>query len=147
MAGPATEALFLASRVEEIDGARRWVTERVRAAGFGADDVWALELALTEALANVIQHAYGGDPEQRIALELRVAEDRAEVTVRDSGAPFDPHAYEPEPLDTPRSGGYGVHLIREILDEVAAEPAAGGGTQLRLVKYRSPGSPPPRSRP
>jgi anti-sigma regulatory factor (Ser/Thr protein kinase) len=145
VAGPATEALSLASRVEEIDGARRWVTERIRAAGFGDDDVWALELALTEALANVIHHAYGGDPGQRIELELRVGEERAEVTIRDYGAPFDPHAYEPEPLDTPRSGGYGVHLIREVLDEVAAEPAAGGGTQLRLTKYRSPGSPPPRS--
>ncbi len=147
MPGSATDSFSLASRVEQIDGARRWLTGHVRAAGFRDDDVWALELALTEALANVVNHAYGGDPEQRIELELRLAGDRVDVTIRHGGVPFDPHDYEPAPLDTPRSGGYGVHLMREVMDEVAASAAPEGGTQLRLTKYRSPGVQRPRSRP
>lgn len=146
MTGSVTDTFSLASRVKEIDGARRWMTGRVRAAGFGDDDVWALELALTEALANVVNHAYGGDQEQRIELELRLTGDRVEVTIRHVGVPFDPADYEPAPLDTPRSGGYGVHLMREVMDEVAASAAPEGGTQLRLIKYRSPGIQPPRSR-
>ena len=147
MSGSATDSFSLASRVEEIDGARLWLTARMKAAEYGADDVWALELALTEALANVIRHAYAGDPTQRIDLELEVSADRTTVTITDSGAPFDPHDYEPAPLDTPRSGGYGVHLMREVMDEVAAGASPEGGTQLRLTKYRSPGIQPPRSRP
>lgn len=147
MTGLVNDTFSLASRVEEIDGARRWLTGHVRAAGFGDGDVWALELALTEALANVVHHAYGGDPTQRIDLELQVSGGSTTVTITDSGVPFDPHDYEPAPLDTPRSGGYGVHLIREVMDEVAASAAPGGGTRLRLTKHRSPGSRRPRSRP
>ena len=142
-----TDSFSLASRVEEIDGARLWLTARLRAAEYGDDDVWALELALTEALANVIHHAYGGDPTQRIDLELQVGPSRTTVTITDSGAPFDPHDYEPAPLDTLRSGGYGVHLMREVMDEVAASAAPEGGTRLRLTKYRSSRTQPPRSRP
>lgn len=147
MTGLVTDTFSLASRVEEIDGARLWLAAHVRTAGYGADDVWALELALTEALANVIHHAYGGDPTQRIDLELQVGAGRTTVTITDAGAPFDPHNHEPAPLDTPRSGGYGVHLMREVMDEVAASMAPGGGTRLRLTKYRSPGTQPRRSRP
>ena len=147
MPGSTTDSFSLASRVEEIDGARLWLAAHMRAAGYGDDDVWALELALTEALANVVHHAYGGDPTQRIDLELDVSPSRTTVTITDSGAPFDPAAYEPAPLDTPRSGGYGVHLMREVMDEVAATATPDGGTQLRLTKYRSPGIQPPRSRP
>lgn len=147
MPGSTADSFSLASRVEEIDGARLWLTAHVRAAGYGDDDVWALELALTEALANVIHHAYGGDPTQRIDLELQVGPSRTTVTITDSGARFDPSDYDPAPLDAPRSGGYGVHLMREVMDEVAASAAPDGGTQLRLTKYRSPGNQRPRSRP
>ena len=147
MPDSATYSFSLASRVDQIDGARLWLTARLRAAEYGDDDVWALELALTEALANVIHHAYGGDPTQRIDLELQVSPSRTTVTITDSGAPFDPAAYEPAPLDTPRSGGYGVHLIREVMDEIAASATPDGGTRLRLTKYRSSRTQPPRSRP
>jgi len=145
--GSASDSFSLASRVEAIDGARLWLTARLRTAEYGDDDVWALELALTEALANVIRHAYRGDPAQRIDLELHVSPKSTTVTITDSGAPFDPHDYEPASLDTPRSGGYGVHLMREVMDEVAASATPEGGTQLRLTKYRSPGVQTPRSRP
>ena len=52
--------------------------------------MWAIELALAEALSNVIRHGYGGAPDQEIRLALEVDAERLVVTVVDSAEPFAP---------------------------------------------------------
>ena len=64
------ESLTIASRRECIDEARHWVSAHARAAGFGPEATGEIELALTEALANVIEHGYGGDESREIALSV-----------------------------------------------------------------------------
>jgi serine/threonine-protein kinase RsbW len=125
----------LASRLEAIDDARRWAAGHARAAGLDDEETWALELALTEALANVVRHAYAGRPDGRIELGLHVDDDRTELTIRDWGTAFDPSTYDVPDLATPRAGGYGLHLMRELVDEIVAD-VSGEGTLLRLVTHR-----------
>jgi len=122
------------SRVGAIEDARRWVTGHLQPGGASADALWEIELAMTEALANVIKHAYGGDGSQRIDLALLVEDDRVEIEIVDSGAPFNPASYVPPDLEVASDRGYGVHLIDELMDEVDRQPAGDRGTRLRLVK-------------
>ena len=64
------DTLLVSSRLDQIGFARRWATKHAREAGFGDEDVWAIELALAEALSNVIRHGYGGAPDEEIRLAL-----------------------------------------------------------------------------
>ena len=132
----ASDTLTIASRTAAIDDARTWLTAFLVPAGASVEAVWATEMALTEALANVITHAYGGDESQKIHLSLELHDDRCEIVIVDSGRPFDESAYEPPDFTEARAGGYGVHLIGELMDEVERTVTPDGGTRLRLVKRR-----------
>lgn len=130
------DTLTIDSRVECIDDARRWVTERVRAAGFGDDPAQEIELALTEAIANVIEHAYQGADSERIEIAVVLGDDALRVTVRDWGRYFDPKSFRGRDLDDPGEGGYGVLLMSQLMDDVIREPQDSGGTLLTLLKQR-----------
>jgi serine/threonine-protein kinase RsbW len=132
----ASDTLSLPSRLSEIERARSWARGHAQAAGFGDDDAWAVELALAEALSNVIRHGYEGDPGQRIDLSIEVDADTFCVRVQDYGQVFDPHTIVPTDFETPGPGGYGLHLIEELMDEVKRDTSSGRGTVLRLVKHR-----------
>lgn len=136
MRAASPETLTIPSRLEAIDAARRWVSDRVRAAGFGEDPVGEIELALTEALANVIEHGYGGDASQQILLAVDLDPERLHVRVRDWGRSFDAGTYRPRDLDDPGEGGYGVYLMDQLMDDVTREAQPDGGTLLTLTKTR-----------
>jgi serine/threonine-protein kinase RsbW len=135
---PASSAdtLSLRSQLTEIAKARRWARGHAEAAGFDEFDVDAVELALAEALSNVIRHGYQGDPTKRIDLLVEVDAERLCVCVRDYGPPFEPPALVPTDFEMPGPGGYGLRLIEELMDEVKRDTSSGKGTVLRLVKHR-----------
>jgi serine/threonine-protein kinase RsbW len=129
--------LALESRLEEIARARHWVSAHARAAGFGDREVRNLGLAISEACANIIRHAYHGEDGHPIELHLAVDDTKLELRIRDHGAKFDQQAYQPPDLEQPQEGGYGVFIIRSLMDEVEYDTSGTAGTTLRLVKYRS----------
>lgn len=133
------DTFTIPSRVECIDDARGWVSGRARAAGFGDEAVGEVELALTEALANVIEHAYRGAAEERIEVAAGLDGDTLRVTVRDWGEYLDPASYRGRDLDDPGEGGYGVFLMTQLMDDVTREPQPDGGTLLTLTKARKDG--------
>jgi serine/threonine-protein kinase RsbW len=133
---PLSESLAIPSRTECIDDARRWVAAQSRGVGLHEDAVFELELALTEALANVIQHAYRGDRGQTIELSLTIDERRVELSLLDRGRRFRRSAHRAPDLDQPGEGNYGLDLIDQLSDEVHRRARPGGGTVLSLVKYR-----------
>jgi serine/threonine-protein kinase RsbW len=133
--GTWPETLVLPSRLEDIDTARRWAACLAQEAGADEDVVAALELALTEALSNIVRHAYDGDPGQEIDLALVITETWVEVSVRDRGRPFDEAAYRPPDPEHPGEGGYGVQLISDVMDHVNRTSLDGGGTLLEMRKY------------
>jgi anti-sigma regulatory factor (Ser/Thr protein kinase) len=130
------ETLQIPSKYEAIDEARRWVTERLKAAGFEDDPVGEVELALTEALANVIEHGYGGDGSGQIELTIDDLPDKLTVRVRDWGRSADEASFERRELDDPGEGGYGVYLMEQLMDDVTREAQPDGGTLLTMIKQR-----------
>jgi serine/threonine-protein kinase RsbW len=108
------------------------VAEAVRALArpvLGEDGAGDLELALVEAVTNVIRHGYGpeGGP---VKVEFRaVAGEGVTLRVRDwgrpipgealSGAGFHRFDFDAEDLDAIPSGGLGLSLIAAVMDDVA----------------------------
>lgn len=133
--------LELSATLDEVTRARTWALEQARAAGLAQDDVFALELALAESLTNVVRHAYGFEPPDRdgrdIEVRLQIDADELRVDVRDWGRQF---AMPPDAgnidLDEPRTGGYGLFLLKELMDEVVSDTSHSQGTTLRMGRRR-----------
>ncbi len=92
------------------------------------------ELAVYEACTNIVEHAYGNTSGRiEATVTLTSGPIRLIVDLVDSGAGFDLTAV-PEPnLDEPQIHGYGLFLVRELMDEVIYRSEAGRN-HWRLVK-------------
>jgi len=91
-------------------------------------------LAVDEALANVIRHAYKGHHDQEMELNCRIVDDRLEFTLLDYGEAPDPARICGQPLDEVSLSGRGTHLMKAVMDEMCYERVPRGN-QLKLIKY------------
>lgn len=101
--------------------------------GLKDEESRGVTLAVDEALANVIRHAYHGNHERTIRISCQGLADRLEFILLDQGEPPDPGRLEAHALDDVALGGRGTHIIRSVMDEVCYERVPGGN-QLRLSK-------------
>jgi len=121
------------ARLDRLGHARRWVGRQAAAVGFDEEAVAAWQLALDEALTNIIRHAYEGRGGP-IRVETDFDGERMRVVVEDEGLRFDLSAYAPPDLETASIGGYGIFLMQRVLDDVAYDTSPPKGTRLTLVK-------------
>ena len=132
----ATYRLALEGGLELASQIREWVREQARAEGLDEDAVGDVALAVTEAVSNIVRHAYDGRTSGRIEATLAVDDTALTLHLRDYGRKFDPATYQTPDLDTPAEGGYGIFLIRTVMDEVRYDTSHAQGTELVLVKRR-----------
>lgn len=89
----------------------------------------SLNLAIEEAVVNVMNYAYPKDHIGQIKLEAFVNDVRMKFVITDSGEPFDPTTKaEPDTnaaLDDRPIGGLGIFLVRQIMDTVNYERIDG----------------------
>ncbi|MBN1888950.1 MAG: SpoIIE family protein phosphatase [Thermoflexales bacterium] len=100
---------------------------------YGQDFAYQLQLATSEIVTNIIQHAYRSWP-GTIRSQLGLLPDRVQLDVYDDGAPFDPSLLQQPDLSEPHEGGYGLFIVRQLVDELVYEPASSAGNHWRLVK-------------
>jgi sigma-B regulation protein RsbU (phosphoserine phosphatase) len=85
----------------------------------------SLNLAMEEAVVNVMDYAYPAGTEGEVNIEAIADETQLHFIISDSGKPFDPTAKEE--VDTTLSaeerpiGGLGIHLIRQLMDDISYE--------------------------
>lgn len=110
------------------------------AAGSGFDDrtSHACQLAVCEAVENIVQHGYQGDRGE-IRLTAQAAPGALTVEILDSAPAFDPTRYPVDPsasLGEARIGGRGLLMIRRVMDAISYE-RRGRQNILRLTKNRT----------
>lgn len=98
-----------------------------------------LNLVLTEAVVNAIQHGHAPEPEQKVRVHIRLADEDLRITVSDQGHGFDLDAVPPPDLDELLEGGRGLFLIRSLMDSVTCYRTADGHV---LEMTKSLGCPP-----
>lgn len=131
--------LTIRSDIEEIPRVSARLEELMLANGFSSEAVLDTQLAVEEAVTNVIVHGYGGTGGQ-IRVSCRVSPAMAEIQIIDTAPPFDPLSI-PEPdidgdVDERRIGGLGVYLIRQVMDGFSYH-YEGGKNILTLTKKRT----------
>lgn len=126
--------------------ALRAMSERLCAS---EEDSSALEICLTEALNNVIEHAYLGQPGHPITVELSGHDDAVQVTVIDAGLSMPQGRVErahlpwvdPSRVQHLPEGGFGLGLIQSLAREVHYQRSEGANT-LSFTRALTAGPPP-----
>jgi len=133
-----TFLLQVPSNTENLAMIRDFVNGIGMRAGFSALDVANLEMAVDEACANVIEHAYGPEVTKEVSVKATIDEDSVQIDVVDTGKGFDPGEISQLDLDQlvaeRKSGGLGMRLMKKLMDEVHYEIIPGQKNELRMIK-------------
>jgi phosphoserine phosphatase RsbU/P len=90
-------------------------------------------LAVNEAAANIIKHAYQGRSEEKIQITAEVSADRLAVRLYDWGKDFDPESVQDPKFDGSQEGGFGIYIIAQSVDEVNYFRDADGRNCIELI--------------
>ncbi len=122
-------SITLPNDIEEVPQLAAFVDEVCEIVGFDMSTTMSLNLALEEAVVNVMSYAYPSGTTGNVNIEALANEKRLKFIISDWGTPFDPTA-EKE-VDTTLSaeerpiGGLGIHLVRQIMDSINYERIDG----------------------
>ena len=131
----AVASLQLPGSLEGLRAARAGLDAFASGQGLSPERVWPFQVALDEALSNIVRYGHrdGGPP--RIELSLVLRDGQLEMVVEDDADPFDPLKAPPPdtkaPLEERRPGGLGIALVRELMD-VVEYARVGDRNRLRL---------------
>lgn len=114
--------LVITSRTENLSKVLDFINYYALSAGFKADDIQDIMLAVDEAVTNIIKHSYSFDPNCKITLETKINNNEFIITITDKGKSFDPTSV-PEPdirkyQKEHRVGGFGLYLMKKFMDDV-----------------------------
>jgi len=127
----------LPTNLSAVRETEREVLGLLRDLQYDEDHLFAVRLALEEALVNAMKHGNGFDPNLSVYVWYRATPERVEIRVADEGRGFDPGGV-PDPTadeNLERPCGRGIMLMRCYMDEVTFSRE---GNEVSMVKHRQP---------
>ena len=134
-------SITLPNDVQEVPQLAAFVDEVCETVGFDMSTTMSLNLAIEEAVVNVMNYAYPEGVRGDVNIEAQADDKQLKFTISDRGIPFDPTAKgevdttlaaEDRPI-----GGLGIHLVRQIMDSINYERTDGKNV-LTLIKKLEP---------
>jgi serine/threonine-protein kinase RsbW len=120
----------------EAQPLREEIDRLLAAREYSARDLFAIQLALEEALVNAVKHGNQMDRTKQVHIDCRVTDSRFEITIEDEGRGFNPDEL-PDPLaieNLERPCGRGLYLMRYFMSDVLVHPP---GNKVTLRKHRN----------
>jgi serine/threonine-protein kinase RsbW len=140
----AGAVLRIPADVRQLADVRGFIRSVAGRAGAGQQEMDDLVTAVDESVTNVIVHGYRGGT-GTVEIEVAVADQRLVVRVRDEAPPFDPTRMPDVDTSLPpeqRSpGGLGIHLARDLADQVRYERTPRGNELTLIKEYGAKGGP------
>jgi serine/threonine-protein kinase RsbW len=134
---PDNEATFkvieIPSTLAAARGPEAVIVGEAQACGFCEDTLFAVKLAMEEAMTNAVKHGNRGDSSKRITVRYAVTNEKLVVIVADEGNGFAPERV-PDPTTPdrlPLPNGRGIMLMRAYMDDVCYRH---NGTEVYLMK-------------
>ena len=127
--GRLCRTITLSNNIDEVPQLATFVDEICEAIGIDMSTAMSLNLAMEEAVVNVMDYAYPAGTKGNINIEAKANDQRLKFVITDWGTPFDPT--EKSEVDTTMSaeerpiGGLGIHLVRQIMDSINYERTDG----------------------
>lgn len=120
---------------EGLEAAQAAVADALAARGYDEGAMFAIRLALEEAIVNAFRHGNRSDPKKVVFFRATIDGSRADFEVEDQGPGFDPGLI-PDPTEDDNieiPSGRGVMLIKAYMTEVEyVKP----GNRLRMAYIR-----------
>ncbi len=117
-----------------------FIVEQAEKIEFNPSEVYAIQTAVDEACANIIDHAYGGEDLGQIDIKVQEIKTGIKITLKDNGVPFNPDDIPApditSPLEIRKERGLGIFFMQKLMDEVIFEFSKGGINTLTLLKFR-----------
>lgn len=131
--------LSVNSSTDNLEVIRNFVTKIANRAKLPTDDIHNIEMAVDEACSNVIEHAYGYNGKKTLTVAINIKEKQFIVDIIDRGMKgFDPNSVKKvnlkEFIERRKRGGLGIHLMRNLMDDVLYFTGANNYNRVRLIK-------------
>ena len=109
---------------------REHVGEFARRNGFSDDEINDIELAVNEAIVNVLEHAYLWDENGDLDLTVEMHDEQGElmIVIRDFGKKANPISFKSRKLEVLQEHGLGVFFIYNLMYEFVYDHTHGNGT-------------------
>ena len=121
--------ITLPNDVQAVPRLGEFVDEICELNGMDMATTMQMNLAIEEAVVNVMNYAYPQGTQGEVHVESYADDTQLTVVISDSGTPFDPTAKAD--VDTTLSaaerpiGGLGIYLVRQLMDAVSYERING----------------------
>ena len=123
------KSLVLPNDIQEVPRLAAFVDEVCEAVGFDEMTTMQMNLAIEEAVVNVMNYAYPPGSHGDVKIEAQSNDVRLKFTIIDSGTPFDPTVQADVDITLPAEerpiGGLGIHIVRQIMDSINYERVNG----------------------
>lgn len=86
--------------------------------GFDEVIAWEVELAVHEAVANVVEHSYHNLPNRWIHIEVELFYEKVDVRIFHEGDPFTLESLSVDIPENSKDRGLGLYIIRETMDKI-----------------------------
>ena len=130
-------SLTLPNDIETIPQLNVFIDQAAEDAPLPPDLSMSLNLAIEEAVVNVMSYAYPRGTHGDVIIDLFVTDQQLTIAIIDQGIPFDPTSQVE--ADTSLSvedrpiGGLGIYLVRQLMDSINYERIDGKNV-LTLIK-------------
>ena len=140
--GPKSEAAIMEWTIEnklsEISGANKKFNAFAEQHDLEKSVRRKINLVLDDLLNNIISYAYPDEEVHHIKLKVEISDSRLILIITDDGVPFNPFGTDDPDitlsLEERPIGGLGIHLVRNIMDEVDYHRHTDKNV-VTLVKY------------
>lgn len=135
-------SLTLTNDLKRVPRLNEFIDEVCEANGFDMAVTMQINLAIEEAVVNVMNYAYPAGTKGDITIEAVSNGTDLRIVISDTGKPFDPTA-KPEvditlTAEDRKIGGLGIHLIRQIMDNINYERVDGHNVLTLIKKLNNP---------
>ena len=130
-------SLTLINDLKRVPRLNTFIDEVCEANGFDMAATMQINLAIEEAVVNIMNYAYPEGTKGDITIEAKASKTELSFVISDTGKAFDPTAKAEVDITLSAEdraiGGLGIHLIRQIMDHINYERVEGHNI-LTLIK-------------
>ena len=115
----------LKNSLSELDTLREHLERYAESIGLPKKCTFEINLALEELFTNIFSYGFTDNTEHWIKIKISHDDETLIIRIEDDGVPFNPIAAEKPDIESPpeerKIGGLGIHLIKQLMDEIAYE--------------------------
>jgi anti-sigma regulatory factor (Ser/Thr protein kinase) len=119
---PVERTLEIEASLSSLRAVGHWLHEACEAAGLSYEVAFGMDVAVHEAVENVVRYAWDDAAPHRVALHFFSNDGTVEVELSDDGRPFDPLSVaapaDAVSLESALIGGRGIQLMRRFTSEI-----------------------------